>query len=141
MNKLGPSTPPNHWSVHFLDKEATPLPPPLPRAQESRNDSEMRESESTSELVHLETVEQVMRNLLHRNKKIDRAAKTSSIPTKYYNDPTLVEKLATPTIRVAELERKSLRSILHLKKMNWDLSVRNRLQPIPANKNFNLQNR
>ncbi|KAL0630519.1 hypothetical protein Q9L58_010634, partial [Maublancomyces gigas] len=98
----GPSTPPNKPSVHFQDTEATPKP--IPHASEPTYDSEMSEAEF--ETVAEMSIAEVVTHLFNRIKKLERATKTPPPPTKYHNNPALVEKLAILTTKVAELERK-----------------------------------
>ncbi|KAL0630542.1 hypothetical protein Q9L58_010611 [Maublancomyces gigas] len=96
----GPSTPLNKPYVHFDDTEATPKP--IPRATEVLDDFEMSEAESTTEM---DPMAQLLQTVLKRIIALDRREKTPPTPTKYHNDPALVEKVATLTTKVAELER------------------------------------
>ncbi|KAL0630652.1 hypothetical protein Q9L58_010499 [Maublancomyces gigas] len=98
----GPSTPPNKASVHFEDIEVTPRP--IPRALEVVNDFEIREG-GESEL-EMDPTALLLKTILKRIMALEKRSKTPPPPTKYHNDPALVEKLATLTTKVAELERK-----------------------------------
>ncbi|KAL0630331.1 hypothetical protein Q9L58_010822, partial [Maublancomyces gigas] len=104
----GPSTPPSKPSVHFTDPEATPKP--IPRASEPTYDSEMSEAEF--ETVAEMSIAEVVTHLFNRIKKLERASKIPPPPTKYHNDPALVEKLAILTTKVAELEKTNLLRII-----------------------------
>lgn len=104
---FNPTTPPNP-SVHFRDVEATTRP--LPRDLAVLNDSEMSVVEAPDED---NSVADIITNLLHRIEKLQRAARSPPPPpTRYQNDPALVERLATLTTKVTELESLSLLLIL-----------------------------
>ncbi|KAL0630294.1 hypothetical protein Q9L58_010859, partial [Maublancomyces gigas] len=104
----GPSTPPNDPSVHFQNTEATPKP--IPRASEPIYDSEMSEAEV--ERVTEMTLPELITHLFVRIRKLDRTSRIPPPPTKYHNDPALVEKLAILTTKVAELEKANLLRII-----------------------------
>ncbi|KAL0630640.1 hypothetical protein Q9L58_010511 [Maublancomyces gigas] len=95
-----PTTPPNPPSES--DYEETPRP--IPRAPEVLDDSEMSEGGEESEL-ELDPTALLLKTILNRIMTLEKRSKTPPSPTKYRNDPALVEKVATLTTKVAELER------------------------------------
>ncbi|KAL0630912.1 hypothetical protein Q9L58_010235 [Maublancomyces gigas] len=96
------------YPVHFPDTVATPRL--VPRPLELLNKSEMREGEETDR--EMDWVALLLKTILQRKIALKNMSPTPLSPTKYHNDPALMEKVAKLTTKLNTVTSNSSNQIL-----------------------------